>query len=282
MNKEITLYQPQYSHTGEMDGALNLWAAVLGQAMKDARLLLKQAQRKPALWQEMPFRQEVNRLQRFFRERSMEVGGFGFLCDLLQIDIDKAAQRIEDEFLTHLKLPPLERQPKTEDDRREDMNATITLKQLQTMPLGDVANLDGAALADLQQQANAALERAKSAKEFLDGAIARKYGDLVKQLRQESGRDFGVVRLTDGDVQITADLPKRPQWDQKKLEGVVERIKSSGEDAREFVEISYRVSERKFNAWPSQIRQAFNDARTIKPGKPSFKLMLKGCEDVAA
>ncbi|WP_085440278.1 hypothetical protein [Magnetofaba australis] len=154
------------------------------------------------------------------------------------------------------------------------MNATITLKQLHTMPLSDVAKLDGAALADLQQQANAALERAKSAKEFLDGAIARKYGDLIKQLRQQSGKDFGTVRFTDGNVQVVSDLPKRPQWDQKKLEGVVERIKSSGEDAREFVEISYRVSERKFNAWPSQIRSAFEGARTVKPGKPTFKLAV--------
>ncbi|WP_198947873.1 hypothetical protein [Magnetofaba australis] len=162
------------------------------------------------------------------------------------------------------------------------MNDTITLKQLHTMPLGDVANLDGAALADLQQQANAALERAKSAKEFLDGAIARKYGDLIKQLRQQSGKDFGTVRLNDGNVQVVADLPKRPHWDQKRLADLFQRIAKAGENPHEYLDVAFKVPESKFKAWPTQIRSAFEGARTVKPGKPTFKLTVSAESQEAA
>ena len=40
------------------------------------------------------------------------------------------------------------------------------------------------------------------------------------------------------------------------------------------VEISFKVSERKYGAWPSHIRSAFEAARTVRVGKPTFKLNL--------
>ena len=42
----------------------------------------------------------------------------------------------------------------------------------------------------------------------------------------------------------------------------------------EYVEISYRVSETKFNAWPETLKSAFAPARTLKTGKPGFRLAL--------
>ena len=46
------------------------------------------------------------------------------------------------------------------------------------------------------------------------------------------------------------------------------------EDPREFIEVSYRVSETKFSAWASALREQFIPARTVKVGKPSFRLAL--------
>jgi hypothetical protein len=40
------------------------------------------------------------------------------------------------------------------------------------------------------------------------------------------------------------------------------------------VEVSYRVSETKFGAWPETLKSAFVAARTLKTGKPSFRLAL--------
>lgn len=43
----------------------------------------------------------------------------------------------------------------------------------------------------------------------------------------------GVVHFDDGTVRITADLPKRIEWDQKKLTDIVRRIIASGEDPKQ-------------------------------------------------
>jgi hypothetical protein len=82
------------------------------------------------------------------------------------------------------------------------------------------------------------------------------------------------VHFDDDHVRITADLPKKVEWDQTKLTEITRRIADSGENPAEYVEISYRVSETKFNAWPETLKSAFAPARTLKTGKPGFRLAL--------
>ncbi|MQM32141.1 MAG: hypothetical protein CRU78_17190, partial [Candidatus Accumulibacter phosphatis] len=95
--------------------------------------------------------------------------------------------------------------------------------------------------------------------------------------RLAAGKDSGVVHFDDDQVRITADLPKKVEWDQKQLADITRRIAASGDDPSQYVEISYRVSETKFNAWPESLKSAFVPARTLKTGKPGFRLaLLKG------
>ena len=46
------------------------------------------------------------------------------------------------------------------------------------------------------------------------------------------------------------------------------------DDPSEYVESTFRVSERKYAAWPTAIREGFEVARTVKPGKPTFRLFV--------
>ena len=149
-----------------------------------------------------------------------------------------------------------------------------TLADLAHMPIGAVIALPAESLALLQDQAGEELRRAKATKDWLDGAMARKYGDAANAARQAAGKDTGIVRLTDGTVTIIADLPKKTEWDQARLTALVERIRAEGEDPTEYVDISFNVPERKYGAWPSHIRSAFEAARTVRVGKPTFKLTL--------
>ena len=89
-----------------------------------------------------------------------------------------------------------------------------------------------------------------------------------------AGKDTGIVHFDDGRVRVTAELPKRVEWDQKRLAEIVRRIAEGGEDPAEYVETAYRVSETKFNAWPESLKSAFAPARTLKTGKPGFRLAL--------
>ncbi len=148
------------------------------------------------------------------------------------------------------------------------------LAELPHMPIGAVIALPAESLALLQDDADEALRLAKLTKDWVDGAIARKYADAANAARQGAGKDTGIVRLTDGTVTIIADLPKKTEWDQSRLATLVDRIRAEGEDPAEYVEISFKVSERKYGAWPSRIRSAFEAARTVRVGKATFKLTL--------
>lgn len=79
-----------------------LWVAVLTLAMKDAMALIRKVKQDPTLWSNPVFRSEVLHLKRFFRCRSMDPGGFGFICDLMNVDSEHAARHIEEKYLRHL------------------------------------------------------------------------------------------------------------------------------------------------------------------------------------
>lgn len=149
----------------------------------------------------------------------------------------------------------------------------ITLDAIRTMPIGEIAALPADVLALLQDDADAALKRAKTLKDWLDGAVALKFDERAREARAALAKDTGTVRFTDGAITIVADLPKKVEWDQGKLAALVETIRASGENPTEYVEISISVSERAYGAWPDAIRRAFEPARTLKTGKPTFRLL---------
>lgn len=155
---------------------------------------------------------------------------------------------------------------------------TPSLSDIAQMPVGELAALPTQTLATLLSDAEAALRSTKSVKDWLDGAIARKFSDQAANQRRSEGKDTGSARFQDGDVTIVADLPKRVEWDQHQLAALVERIKADGEDPREYVDVTFKVSERKYAAWPSHIQSAFQEARTVKTGKETFRLIAQESE----
>ncbi|WP_281826149.1 hypothetical protein [Jannaschia rubra] len=150
----------------------------------------------------------------------------------------------------------------------------ITLDDLPTMPVGEIAALPGDQLAILKQDADERLSAAKKLSDWLHGAIALKYGDQAQEVRRAEGKDTGTVRLPDGAVTVVAELAKRVDWDQATLANLVERIRADGADPTEYVVVSFSVPERKYAAWPKDIRQEFEPARTVRTGKPKFRLLL--------
>lgn len=150
----------------------------------------------------------------------------------------------------------------------------LTPQQVLAMPIGDLALQSSVSLFYLKNEAADLQALAKAIAEHLDRALDLKYSKQAHALRLVAGKDTGVVHFEDGPVQVTADLPKKVEWDQKLLADRVRRIAANGENPAEYVEISYRVSETKFNAWPETLKSAFAPARTLKTGKPGFRLAL--------
>lgn len=150
----------------------------------------------------------------------------------------------------------------------------LTLDDLRIMQIREIAALSAEQLASLHDEAAGQLRAVKTLYDWLDGAIALKYGDRATEARRAEGKDTGTIRFEDGAVTVIADLPKRVDWDQTKLAALVERIKADGGDPAEYVDISFDVAERKYSAWPAHIRTAFEGARTVRTGKPRFRFSL--------
>jgi hypothetical protein len=150
-----------------------------------------------------------------------------------------------------------------------------TLESVRNMPIGEVIKLPADVLALLQADAREAQEAAKRLQDWIDGAIALRYEQRAIAARGASGKDTGTVRFQDGDVEVTVDLPKRVEWDQDQLTQLAEKIRTGGEDPAEYLEVSLKVSERAYTAWPERIRAAFAPARTVRTGRQTFKLTLK-------
>lgn len=150
----------------------------------------------------------------------------------------------------------------------------LTPDQVLATPAGELAERSGESLFQLKADAADLLAAAKAIVDHVDRALDLRYAQRAHQLRLVAGKDTGVVHFDDGHVRITADLPKKVEWDQAQLTDITRRIAASGEDPGEYVEISYRISETKFNAWPETLKSAFAPARTLKTGKPGFRLAL--------
>ncbi|MEO0429437.1 MAG: hypothetical protein AAF160_18560 [Pseudomonadota bacterium] len=150
----------------------------------------------------------------------------------------------------------------------------IPLDDLPSMSIDEIIALSGEQLALAEDEACERLRAAKTLYDWIVGAIALKYGDDALEARRAEGKDTGTVRLQDGPVTVVAELPKRVDWDQAMLAGLVERIRADGADPAEYVDIAFSVPERKYTAWPKDIRQEFEPARTVRTGKPKFRLLL--------
>lgn len=153
----------------------------------------------------------------------------------------------------------------------------VNLDDLATTSIGDIAAFPTDQLALLQQEVGDLLANTKRLKDRLDTGLDLKYRDRAAALRRSAGKDTGSVRIEGGDIIVVADLPKRVKWEQSGLAQVVERIRAGGDDPNEYVTLEYSVSERAYGAWPQSIRAAFEQARTVETGKPSYRFeSIKG------
>jgi len=149
-----------------------------------------------------------------------------------------------------------------------------TIDALRQMPVSDIIALPAEHLALLQTDAREALDAAKRMQDWIEAAIALRYEQRAVGARAAAGKDTGTVRFQDGAVEVVVDLAKRVDWDQPRLAALSEQIRAGGEDPGQYVEVSFKVSERAYTALPERIRVAFEPARTVRTGKPTYRLII--------
>lgn len=151
---------------------------------------------------------------------------------------------------------------------------TLYPDQIHAMSVAQLAALPPAQLAEVQVNLEQLKAWVKEAVTKFDAAMARRYADRERDARAEAGKDFGVIHFADGPLRVTVDQPKRVSWDQQQLAAIAGRIAASGDRVEDYLDIEFSVSEARFNNWPPALRDQFEAARTVKPGKTSFRLAL--------
>lgn len=157
------------------------------------------------------------------------------------------------------------------------MSNRTTLADLRAMDAAQAARLPPAHLALLLEDASALRADAKHVSDLLAGALHRRYGPVAAERRQVEGKDTGRVRFLDAGFEITADLPKRIEWDQTQLAAAIETLRAWGETPTDYVAIEVKVPESRFTAWPPKLQALFQPARTVGTGRPSYALEQVEC-----
>jgi hypothetical protein len=153
---------------------------------------------------------------------------------------------------------------------------TPTVDDLPGLGMQDIAVLPVELLAILQRDIDERLKRDKAAKARLDGALEVRFATRAAEIRRAQAKDTGTVRFDEGDFTIVADLPKRVDWDQDRLAAMVERIRAAGDDPAEYVDIAFKVPERKYAAWPEAVRAGFEPARLVRTGTLKIEIVPQG------
>ena len=89
----------------------------------------------------------------------------------------------------------------------------LTPDQVLAVPAGELAGQSSESLFQLKNEAADLLAATKAIVEHLDRALELKYAERAQALRLAAGKDTGVVHFNDGHVRISADLPKRIDWE---------------------------------------------------------------------
>lgn len=146
---------------------------------------------------------------------------------------------------------------------------------LADMSVSQLAKLPPAQLHEVDANLDHLIDWAKKTRTKLDAALDQRFGEQARTALRDSGRDFGTAYITDGQLRIKFELPKKVSWNQKQLTEIAERIVSSGEKVEGYIDVKLAVSESRYTNWPPALQQQFAAARTVEPGKPSFTLVIE-------
>ena len=97
-----------------------------------------------------------------------------------------------------------------------------------------------------------------------------KYGDADKASRKISGKDTGTNHILDSGFDVETTIKKDVVWDQDKLMSALDAMADA--DATHYGKFKVEVDERKFMAAPPAVQASLLPARTVKAGKPAFKI----------
>ncbi|WP_029604417.1 hypothetical protein [Kozakia baliensis] len=124
-------------------------------------------------------------------------------------------------------------------------------------------------LLELQKDLAEMKAAVESYSEALYRTISARYADTFEG---ERDKDTGVVHIIDQGFKVTQDIRKNVRYDQKKLKAVLDKLASKGENILEYVEVTYKIPERKWAVWPNALRKTFESSRSVNSPRPNYSI----------
>ena len=121
------------------------------------------------------------------------------------------------------------------------------------------------------QYAEIELKEASNHKKRIVETILNRNSEKLESLLKQKDEPYGVVHIDD----LEFSYGKKVSYDQAGLVNLFKLISASGEDAGEYIDVEYSVSEKKYKAWPTAIREQFEGLRTVVRGNPTVKITTK-------
>lgn len=124
------------------------------------------------------------------------------------------------------------------------------------------------------------IEQAEATKAMCDKNIKQHKAELlnrregeIQQLLKAKDEPFGDVKIIVGNREVKVNVPKKVSWEQKKLAEKRKLIIEAGDNPDVYIDTEYSVSETAYKKWPDDVREFFQDARTVSAGNPSIKIV---------
>lgn len=130
-------------------------------------------------------------------------------------------------------------------------------------------------LAKFSQQAKAGQEFWKEVAELCLDEAARQVTADIKAAMADKPDLCGTAKIDKGDIVLEVSVSKKVEWDAAGLKLAATKLKESGHNPSELIDVTYGVKEKAYSAWPSNIRDIIKPARTVKVGEPKVKFLPK-------
>lgn len=148
---------------------------------------------------------------------------------------------------------------------------------LEDVPSSDSWTLSALPIDQLEMlvtEAKTAADEATATLKKLDAAVSIRFNDAAADARRDDGKDTGTVRLTEGDYEVIANLPKKVRWDQNKLPDLLDKLPLSRKVLEKLVKVEIKIDERSYLALPPGHQAVLMAARSVETGKPTFDIKL--------
>ena len=82
----------------------------------------------------------------------------------------------------------------------------------------------------------------------------------------------GTANVLIGETKIKVAVSKKVTYEQDGLKKVFYQLRDMGQNPEEYIQTKYDVSESKYKAWPTSLKDLFKSYRIVEPSKPKLEI----------